>query len=89
TGIAELRTAVESDNESQIATATANLQEAAYKLSQRLYENNAANPTGGDASANPDTTQAYNAADFEGEPSGGAAKNANDDVIDAEFKETK
>ncbi|MBC8139742.1 MAG: Hsp70 family protein, partial [Fibrella sp.] len=85
--ITELRSAVEADDESRIATATANLQEAAYSFSSRLYQN-AGNADAANAEtagpANPDATQAYNAADFDTQP--GGAKKVDDDVIDAEFK---
>ncbi len=81
--IAELRSAVETDDESRIATATANLQEASYSFSSRLYQGAGAEGAG---PANPDTTQAYNAADFN---TAGTGHKAGDDVIDAEFNETK
>ncbi len=84
--IAELRSAVEADDETRIATATANLQEAAYSFSSRLYQNAGNTPEAGAGPANPDTTQAYNAADFDTGGAPGGAKKVDDDVIDAEFK---
>lgn len=70
--ITDLRSAVESDDESRVETALNALQEATYQLSSRLYQEAASQPEGGEAGSN-----GY-------QP--GPATDANDDVIDAEFK---
>lgn len=67
--IVTLRTAVESDGD--VETAFNDLQQASFKLSERLYQQSA--------------EQESNAGDGMGDTTGGA--NKADDVIDAEFKE--
>jgi len=73
--IADLKAAVEADNEEQINTAMNALQEANYALSSKLYQQAG---TDGGAPAS-DATGVYNGDDFN------AGANKGDDVIDADF----
>jgi molecular chaperone DnaK len=75
--IADVRSAVESDNASTLETALNALQQATYELTTKLYQQ-AANEGGPAAD---EKTQAYT--NGTGDASGA---HANDDVIDADFK---
>jgi molecular chaperone DnaK len=77
--IADVRTAVDSDNTTNLETALNALQQATYELTSRLYQQAAATEGG---PAPDEKTQAYT--DGTGDTSG--ATKANDDVIDADFK---
>jgi molecular chaperone DnaK len=78
--IADVRTAVDADNGSGLETAMNALQQATYELTTKLYQQAAATENGAGPAAD-EKTQAYT--NGTGDASGA---NANDDVIDADFK---
>ncbi|MES2462433.1 MAG: Hsp70 family protein, partial [Armatimonadota bacterium] len=77
--IADVRSAVDSDDTSTLETALNALQQATYELTSRLYQQAAATENGPAAD---EKTQAYT--NGTGDTAG--ATKANDDVIDADFK---
>ncbi|MBC8101537.1 MAG: Hsp70 family protein, partial [Cytophagales bacterium] len=85
TKVADVRSAVESDDTSRLETALNALQQTTYDLTSRLYQQAAASETeGGTAGPAPDEkTQVYNNG---ADDTAGAKPKDKDDVIDADFK---
>jgi molecular chaperone DnaK len=75
--VTELREAINQENHDRIKTLTTDLQQALYSLSTNLYQQ-----AGGDGATPPPSGDGTAA-------SSSASTGANDDVIDAEFSETK
>jgi molecular chaperone DnaK len=78
--LTELKTISENGSAADVKTATEKLQAASYKLAELLYK--ATDPTGGDH-----TAAGADGVHNEGSANGSAT--AHDDVIDAEFQESK
>jgi molecular chaperone DnaK len=78
--LTELKTISDNGSAADVKTATEKLQAASYKLAELLYK--ATDPTGGDH-----TAAGADGAHPEGSANGSAT--AHDDVIDAEFQESK
>jgi hypothetical protein len=77
--IKELREAITQENDERITALTSDLQQALYSVSANLYQQ-----AGGDAGASSPDGSAPSDGDA---PTGGSS--GSDDVIDAEFSETK
>jgi len=75
TEIANVKSALESDDTGKIKSATEALTQASYKLSELLYQQAGGGAQGGGADPN-----------YTDQPHGGDEKPADDDVIDADFK---
>ncbi|MCA1994179.1 MAG: Hsp70 family protein, partial [Coleofasciculus sp. S288] len=76
--IKDLREAISQEDDERIKTLTTELQQALYSISTNLYQQAGGGTEGGDGGPTP-------GADASGAPSGGSG----DDVIDAEFSESK
>ncbi len=82
--LTELKAKSDNGTSAEIKVATEALQQASYKLAEALYKT-----TGGGEGAPEQNGASTNGAAHDGAAHDGAATHANDDVIDAEFKEAK
>jgi len=82
TAIQNVKNAMESDDTARLKSATEDLQQASYKLSEILYKQ-AADGAGADGTGSGNGYQPGAAPD---DADHGAKAHASDDVIDAEFK---
>jgi molecular chaperone DnaK len=80
--LSELKKVSENGTSAEVKTATEKLQQSSYKLAEELYKQTGAPTDGASANGSPNGAA--------GGPEGAAgASTANEDVIDAEFKEAK
>ncbi len=80
--LSELKKVSENGTSAEVKAATEKLQQSSYKLAEELYKQTGASADGASANGSPNGAA--------GGPEGAAgASSANEDVIDAEFKEAK
>jgi molecular chaperone DnaK len=85
TALADLKKISENGSAPEVKEATEKLQQASYKMAETLYKSTGASANGGDASSWAEGAEKHD--DASQSSANGAS--ANDDVIDAEFKEAK